>query len=136
MAHASHWSTGDTWAVILLLWFFGGGIAAWLRRVSSIRHRRRVELALAQRGMIVRSSWHPAGSGDDDRETVVPAAVIPAPPGAKAARGVPGRCRHERLLPVLDKDGGLQRWICANYERCDAEFPPDTAIYEPGEGLT
>jgi hypothetical protein len=70
------------------------------------------------------------GQPPDVPDTALPAAVIPAPPGARPVRGVPGPCQHERIVPVITSDGELRRWACANYPRCMAWFPPDTAIYD------
>lgn len=127
-------------SIVIIVWFLGG--FGWLARKwrqavhrreenAELQHRRRVELELARQGLIsgrpeeivIPESGLPAYA--------LPAAVIPAPPGAQPVHGIPGPCRHERIVPVIDDIGDLHKWICAN-TRCGAEFPPGTAIYEPG----
>lgn len=126
-------------AWIIILWCLG--VFGWLanrwhqavaagRRAAEVRHRRRVELALAQRGQIYQGTTRAEAQAV---EVALPAAVIAAPPGATPVRGVPGPCRHEQIVPVIGDDGELKRWICKNWPRCDAEFPPDVAVYEPSD---
>jgi hypothetical protein len=121
--------------IILAMMFFSGiaricrNLAAAHREQAEVRHRRRLELAYARAAHRMRSepALHP------DAEPL-PSAVIPAPPGAFPANRVPGRCRHERIVPVITDGGDVRRWLCANYPRCTAEFDADTALYEaPGE---
>jgi hypothetical protein len=137
--HISHIDWSGVWVWIILLWALGvfGAVGDAYRRAvkrrrkaAELRHQRRVELALARSGVT-------PGKGEKIRrqEVVVvealPAAVIAAPPGARPVAGVPGKCRHERILPVVTVTGEVVRWVCANYPRCEAEFPADVAIYEP-----
>lgn len=134
----------ENWVWILIaFWLFSGSVAGAYRRsvrrhrkATEIRHRRRVEIELARQGVT-----YPARGKGKSRDyignggqpaTGLPAAAIASPPGAQPVRGVPGPCRHERIIPVIGDDGELKRWICANYPRCDAEFEPDIAIYEGG----
>lgn len=127
-------SVNDIIIIIVLFWALGG--FAWAaekyRRVraareeaAEVRHRRQVELSAVQAGMLTYIQDGPSGRP----RMAVPAAVIPAPPGAAPVSAVPGSCRHERIVPVITGDGEVVKWICANHPRCSAEFPPDTAIY-------
>lgn len=129
-AIASWWSQNWLW-VVIAIWFFGGTVeeiwrhALKSRRKAVARRRQyRIELARAKAGLP-----YPDVSSRPS-EAMVPAAVMPAPPGAAPTRTVPGPCRHEKIVPVIAGDGELLRWVCANYPRCDAQFPPGTAIYE------
>jgi hypothetical protein len=105
--------------------------AQWrIRRAEAaeLRHRRRVELAQARAGQL----YAPVDSGQVQvAEPVVfyPHAVIPSPPGAKPVQITPGPCRHERIVPVINGSGELEKWVCANYPRCLAEFDKSVAIY-------
>ena len=115
------------------------------REAAELRHKRRVELARAQNGLnpdgkIARPPACPTWWGADPPDWwpwTPPAAAIASPPGARRLpgtatfRGEPGPCRHERLIPVITEDGEVRRWVCANHQRCEAVFPPDTALYEP-----
>lgn len=114
-------AAGETWR----------RVARHRRKAAGLRHKRRVELELARSGLV--AGKHGKVKAAAQLTMMMPAAVIPSPPGAMPVTGVPGACRHERILPVITRDGDVVRWICANYQRCDAEFPPDTAIYEPGD---
>jgi hypothetical protein len=105
------------------------GIRRARREAAELRHRRAVELAYARSGRALPGETEKTAGVT----TTLPAAVIPTPPGARPLQGTPGPCRHERIVPVIDGDGDVQRWICANFERCDAEFPPGTAMYEAGD---
>jgi hypothetical protein len=87
------------------------------RDAAELRHRRRVELAMARPG-------HAA-------EFAVPAAVQPLPPSAYPLTAAPGSCRHEKIVPVITSDGEHVRWLCAN-PRCLARFDKSVAIYEAG----
>ena len=80
-------------------------------------------------------NWPYTASGGQlsEPDTALPAAVIPSPPGAQPVRGVPGQCRHERIVPVITGDGVLRRWICANFPRCSAKFDASIAMYEPDD---
>jgi hypothetical protein len=106
---------------------------------EELAHRRAVEMELAKQGVMMqgpvagaRPAARPEFSGQPATEWTLPAAVIPTPPGAQPyPQGVPGPCRHEKIIPVFDGDGETLRWICANSPRCEAVFPPSTAIYEP-----
>lgn len=152
---------GDNWVwIVILVWMLGGfgwaadhyrRIVSARREAAEIRHQRAVELELARRGVPSRKPADDTGEAEPlalasfterwagavkaGREPVVlPAAVIPSPPGAQPVHGVPGECRHERIVPVIDGTGELRKWVCANYPRCDAEFGKSVAIYEPAEG--
>jgi hypothetical protein len=152
----------DNWVwVLILIWVFGGGIAEWVH-VQARRHRKAVErrrqyrlrMAYARHGMPyiqaggqitgIASTGHGTvnvqGATQPGDDLALPAAVIPAPPGARPLHGVPGACRHERIVPVITDGGEVRKWICANWTRgCAAEFPPEIAVYEgdlgePAEG--
>lgn len=125
------------WITIIVL-----GLLSWLgeryrrvrlgmREAGELRHRRRLELAMARspysRGRVYR---RPGDLAED--EFAVPAAVIPLPPSAYPLNHAPGACRHEKILPVITGDGEHVRWLCAN-PRCDAEFPAGVAVYEEPE---
>jgi len=98
------------------------------RDAAELRHRRQVELLYAAAGR------PPANVRViPDQGIPQPAAAIPAPPGARSARGIPGPCRHEQIIPVINGGGDVLRWICANYPRCEADFPAGTAVYEEGD---
>jgi hypothetical protein len=160
----------DRWLwVVLWLWLLGGFSWAgkhWrqvrrrAREAAEVRHRRRVELELARRGLPWPDDPPPPGLAQfAERWTlataagrpavVLPAAVIPAPPGAQPVlgpgspvwtglTGAPGACRHERIVPVIGSDGELHRWVCANFPRCDAKFDKSVAVYDepPGTRVT
>lgn len=129
-AIATWWDQNWLW-VVFAFWFFGGTIEETWRRLRK-QHRKsvaakrqyRIELARAKAGLLYQDKQ------PRQAEAMVPAAVIPAPPGAAPSRMVAGPCRHERIVPVISRDGDLLRWLCANYPRCEAVFPPGTAIYE------
>jgi hypothetical protein len=152
------WFSQNWLWIIIWCWVLGGFTAAaeFARRVRhgtrqarALRHQRRVELAYAKSGKLYPgaaaspSAPHLRYQADtgwvyypvpDSGEFELPAAVIPAPPGAQPVRRVPGPCRHEKIVPVFtDLEGNsemtLVRWVCAN-PRCDAEFPAGVAIYE------
>jgi hypothetical protein len=149
------WLSQNWLWIVIWLWILGGFGAAgeWLRRVRhgsrrarALRHQRRVELAYAKAGRpYPRRTARPVAPLTppearvyqpvaDAGEFELPAAVIPAPPGAQPVRRVPGPCRHEKIVPVFtDLEGNsemtLVRWVCAS-TRCDAEFPAGVAIYE------
>lgn len=142
---AVQWLAENWLWFFVAFWVFGGSVietgrraAKRRRKAAALRHRRRVEIALARQGV----RWSGKGKSRDYignsglPAAGLPAAVIPTPPGAQPVRGVPGPCRHERIIPVIGADGELKRWVCANYPRCDAEFEPDVAIYEPEWPLT
>jgi hypothetical protein len=136
-ADAVHWLAENwLWAVIAF-WVFGGSVEEWWRRTrkrhrkaAELRHRRRVELARAKAGQPYTGARPAVMAGMPD--VALPAAAIAAPPSARPAVAVPGPCQHEKIIPVITADGELVRWVCANYPRCDAKFPPSTALYEPG----
>lgn len=146
--------------IVILIWAIGG--FTWLgnhyrqivsarREAAEIRHQRAVELELARRGVLSRKPaddadeaeplalasfterWTEAVKSGRPAIMTLPAAVIPSPPGVSRT-GVPGECRHERIVPVIDGTGELRKWVCANYPRCDAGFDKSVAIYEPAEG--
>jgi hypothetical protein len=129
--HAASLSDTDiVWITIIVL-----GLLSWLgeryrrfraglRQAAELKHQRRVELALAQRGRLWR---RPGSTGDGEYE--VPAAVVPLPPSAQPVTRVPGPCRHEKIVPVITLDGEHVRWVCNN-PRCTAEFPASVAVYE------
>jgi hypothetical protein len=137
-------STNDIWDIVFLCWIFGGGALAaageWARRArkhrrraAEVRHRRRLELEYARSGLTPpgkKEKASPVNAAEDDDE--VPAAITAAPPGTRPVLPVPGKCRHERIIPAITGDGTVQRWVCANWPRCAAEFPADTALYEAG----
>jgi hypothetical protein len=135
---ARWWSDNWLW-VLILFWVFGGGVAEWIR-VQARRHRKaverrrqyRVQLAYARHGMPYQAPRATeTAQRDGGYDMALPAAVIPAPPGALPVRGVPGQCRHERIIPVITDGGEVRKWICANWTRgCAAEFPPEIAVYE------
>jgi hypothetical protein len=150
MAAAGH-ETAIQWLsenwIWVLIWCWVLGIFGWMgdtwRRIvrrreqaAALRHQRAVEIELARRGIPYRRAAAAVSlpRDDDEDEAALPAAVIPSPPSARPVRGVPGACRHERIIPVIAADGELKRWICANYPRCEAEFGKDIAIYEPADG--
>jgi hypothetical protein len=136
------------WDLLVIFWIISGVCAAvgagcrflfgFCQDALALRHQRRIE--------VIRAGWQPPCEGPAPAgpqvmmrldavsgllaETVLPAAVIPAPPGARPVTRAPGRCRHERIVPVISGDGELHRWICANYPRCAAKFPADVAVYE------
>lgn len=146
----------DNWvAIVVVIWVLGG--FGWMaerwhravearREAAEIRHRRAVELEIARHGV---PYIQPAKITDRDvsgltarwteavksgrNPVILPAAVIASPPGAQPSAAVPGQCRHERIVPVIDDAGELHRWVCANYPRCEAEFDKSVAIYEPAE---
>jgi hypothetical protein len=132
------WSDNWIW-VVILIWFFGGGIAEWVH-IQAKRHRKaverrrqyRIQMAYAKAGMQYQAPQAiGAAQRDGGYDMALPAAVIPAPPGARPVRGVPGQCRHERIVPVITDGGEVRKWICANWTRgCAAEFPPEIAVYE------
>jgi hypothetical protein len=146
------WSDNWVW-ILVLIWVFGGGVAEWIhvqarKRRKAIERRRKykIELARARAGLPYGDRQVIAGevsgivsTGDDalnvqhrGYDMALPAAVIPAPPGAQPVRGVPGPCRHEKIVPVITREGEVVKWICANWTRgCDAEFPAGIAVYEP-----
>jgi len=109
-------------------------IARHHRESGEIRHQRRVELALARTGqfprLLPRTTAGPENGSDPPGTWIVPSAVIASPPGARPARGVPGPCRHEEIVPVISQYGKVLRWLCANHDRCEAVFPADTSLYE------
>lgn len=142
-------------------WLTGIGVIWGLSAIGSWRrraHKRKVELILARQGIVPPPPekkaedddddefWGPGGfwgdEGDEDKPAApvisisvkrghrpLPAAAIPSPPSVRPS--VPGPCRHEKIVPVITRDGELVKWLCANYARCDAEFPRDTAVYDP-----
>jgi hypothetical protein len=65
----------------------------------------------------------PAGPGE------VPGRA-PLPPPSD--RTEPRPCRHTEIQPVIS-GGRIRRFVCGN-PRCDAQWPPDAMIYEPGDG--
>ena len=137
----------QNWIWLLIVWMIIGGAIeeAWRRMVASrraageLRHRRRLEIEAVRRGVTL----PPPGSravtagGDisglvstgDGTVNVLPDAVIPRPPEARPVTGTPGPCRHGKIVPVITDSGGLEKWLCANYPRCEAEFPASVAIY-------
>jgi hypothetical protein len=129
--HAQDISGGGLLILIMLAWWLAGkvirNVAASHRAALEARHRRRVELACAKAAHRL-----PGIPAEHPEAAPVPAAVIPAPPGARVTNTsvVPGPCRHEKIVPVITGDGDVVRWLCANYPRCTAEFGPDTAVYE------
>lgn len=131
------WSDNWIW-VLILIWFFGGGVVEWLhvqakrRRKVERRRQYRIELARAKAGLPYQAPQAiGAVQADGGYDMALPAAVIPAPPGAQPVRGVPGQCRHEKIVPVITDGGEVRKWICASWTRgCAAEFPPEIAVYE------
>jgi hypothetical protein len=102
-------------------------IVTALRAAGELRHQRRVELERIRSG-----SGPPLFDARGHHlRYALPAAGIPAPPGARAPAGVPGPCQHEAIVPVIAGDGELQEWICRNFERCDARFHKSVAVYAP-----
>jgi hypothetical protein len=133
---ALQWIAQNWVGLLILAWFlgvFGWAGETWRRAVNhrreaaEVRHQRQVEIELARRGQLYQHQ--PARPAAPEP---LPAAVIAAPPGALPVRGVPGECRHERIVPVIDGDGDLIKWVCANWSRCDAEFSKSVAIYDAG----
>jgi hypothetical protein len=132
---------GDNWVwVLLAFWFVAGGTGEGLRRLLRERRQHQLNMAYARQGLppsvIVRyrdeddeDEW----DDEDEEDEALPAAVIPAPPSARPVRGVPGPCRHEKIIPVIGDDGEHKRWICANFQRCEAVFDKAVAVYEPGQ---
>lgn len=128
--------------VLIIIWIFGGGVAESWRRAVRNRRQHQLNMAYARQGLpppravvVYRDPGDDDDEDDEDDEedprAVLPAAVQPTPPSAKPVRGVPGPCRHESIVPVIDDTGYLHKWVCANYPRCDAEFDRSVALYEP-----
>ena len=62
------------------------------------------------------------------------AQAVPVPAGAEPVSGTTGACRHDKgIVPVLDGQGELVRWICAKWPRCDAKFDKSVAVYDPAD---
>jgi hypothetical protein len=146
----------DNWLWVLIwVWVLGGfgwaaerwhSLRAARAEAAEIRHQRAVALELARHGSVyyiqpglspgkqklLAERWTEAVQSGRP-PLVLPAAVIPSPPGARPVAGVPGECRHERIVPVTDGAGEVHKWVCANYPRCEAEFDKSVAIYEPAE---
>lgn len=151
MAHetAMQWFGDHVWWIILWMWILGvfGSVADWRRKTLAARRRHKVEMEYARRGLpspyakppkparpAATGTTGPSVSGGGlpmPEYMLLPAAAIPAPPSARMTG--PGPCRHEKIIPVIGTDGELHRWICANFQRCDAVFDKSVAIYEPSE---
>jgi hypothetical protein len=139
------WISQNWWWVLILFWVFGGGIAESWRRMIRNRRQHQINMAYARRGLppprqivVYRDpddeGWDEGDAedwdeDDEDQKVVVPAAVQPTPPGAKPVRVVPGPCQHESVVPVINDEGYLEKWICKNYPRCTAEFDRSIAMY-------
>ena len=130
--------------VLIIIWVFGGGVAESWRRAVRNRRQHQLNMAYARQGLPPPRSVVYRDPDDDDEDdegwddeedprAVLPAAVQPTPPSAKPVRVVPGPCRHESIVPVIDDTGYLHKWVCKNYPRCTAEFDRSVALYEPAE---
>lgn len=127
---------GDRWLwVVFWVWLLGGftwagekyrKIGKARRKAVAQRRTYRLELARARAGTSGQVADHPVPLSVG---TPLPAAVIPSPPGVQPPAGIPGDCRHEKIVPVIDGDGELRNWICANWPRCDAVFDKSVAVY-------
>lgn len=150
-AHHPVSNASDIWSVLFACWLFGimllGGLGeAWRRtrkhgrqalelrsKAAAIRHQRKLELACARAGLPLPDRKKRVPTATAGNCSPLPAAAVAAPPGAQPVTGIPGACRHERVIPVIGADGDLKRWICANHGRCAAEFDKSIAVYEPEE---
>lgn len=136
------WLSDNWFWVLLWMWVLGvfGTIGEHWRKAVARRRQHQINMTYARRGIPPPYSgaasakdyldeWDEEDEEYEEYELVLPAAAIPSPPSARHSG--PGPCQHEKIVPVIDDDGELLRWICANYPRCEAEFHKSVAIYEP-----